>query len=162
MRRIAGLAIALAVLGTSASAQADNDIMNLLVGPVLGIRLSGPDGEHGVIGLEGGVGWGAERINLGVEHRADRWLYYVELDPWLLVGASFGFGVDSAGEGQGIVGLWEGIPVGGDFLHHHVGCPGLLSAFTVAAGLRYTGVLELYVTVKAGVSEEILGGTVCD
>jgi hypothetical protein len=153
-------AIAL-VVAAGAPVRAENNIMNLLVGPVLGFRLSGGGDDHAVFGLEGGAGWGPERINLGVEHRADRWLYYAELDPWLLLGGSFGFGVDSEGEVHNIVGVWEGIPVGCEFLHHHVGCPGLLSAFTISGGLRYTGVLELYVSVKAGISQAIDRPVVC-
>ena len=134
-------------------AHADNNLHNYLIGPVFGIRLSGPSGNVGLIGVEGGVGWGPERINLGFVHRADRELYYVELDPWLWVGGSFGVGIDSAGESHGIIGLWEGIPLAGDSLHK---CPaGYSSAFTIAAGLRYTGVVELYATIKAGVSEPI-------
>jgi hypothetical protein len=142
---------AIAALG--APAHADNELRNILVGPVLGIRLSGPDGDHGVIGLEGGVGWGPERINLGFVHRADRELYYVELDPWLWVGGSFGLGVDSAGEPHGIIGLWEGIPIAGEALHHCAS--GMSSIVTLAGGLRYTGVFELYLTVKAGASEPV-------
>lgn len=141
------------VAALGAPAHADNELRNVLVGPVLGIRLSGPDGDRGVIGLEGGFGWGPERINLGFVHRADRELYYVELDPWLWVGGSFGLGVDSAGESHGIIGLWEGIPIAGEALHR---CPsGMSSIVTLAGGLRYTGVLELYVTLKAGASEPV-------
>lgn len=138
-----------------APARADsNNLNNFLIGPVFGVRLSGPsDGDFGLLGVEGGIGWGPERINLGFVHRAGRELYYAEIDPWLYLGGSFGFGVDSEGEGHGIIGLWEGLPVGGDALH---GCRrGYASVITVAAGLRYTGVLELYATIKAGVSQGV-------
>lgn len=149
-RAILALAVVAAV---AAPARADNDLHNFLIGPVFGVRLSGPSGDVGVIGIEGGVGWGPERFNLGFVHRAGRELYYVEIDPWLYLGGSFGFGVDSEGEGHGIIGVWEGLPIAGDFLHR---CPrGYASAVTVAAGLRFTGVLELYATVKAGVSQAI-------
>jgi hypothetical protein len=162
-RAVLHLVVALAALtATGHRAHADDNIMNFLVGPVLGVRLSGDSGERAVVGIEGGIGWGPERINLGVEHRADLWLYYAELDPWLLVGGSFGVGVDSAGDSHGIVGGWEGIPLGGEFLHGHAGCPRHLSAITVATGLRYTGVLELYVTVKAGVSEQVIEPVFCE
>src|SRR6185436_16758504 len=87
----------------AAPARADG-LANVLVGPVVGIQLSGRGG--GVIGFEGGVGLGPERINLGFEHRSDRDLYYLEFDPWLYIGGSFGFGIDSAGQPQGIIGLW--------------------------------------------------------
>jgi len=138
-----------------APARADsNNLNNFLIGPVFGVRLSGPsDGDFGLLGVEGGIGWGPERINLGFVHRAGRELYYAEIDPWLYLGGSFGFGVDSEGEGHGIIGIWEGLPVAGDALH---GCRrGYASVITVAAGLRYTGVLELYATIKAGVSQGV-------
>src|SRR5262245_1727189 len=97
-------AFALAVIAAlAARVHADDKLNNFLVGPVFGIRLSGPSGGVGVIGVEGGFGWGPERINLGFVSRADRELYYVELDPWLWVGGSLGIGVDSAGEEHGIV-----------------------------------------------------------
>jgi len=153
-RAIFALALVAAV---PAPARADNDLHNFLIGPVFGVRLSGPSGgDFGVLGVEGGIGWGPERINLGFVHRAGRELYYVELDPWLWLGGSFGLGVDSEGESHGIIGVWEGLPVAGRFLHSHA-CPfgDYESAVTIAAGLRYTGVLELYATIKAGVSQPI-------
>lgn len=141
-----------ATLAIAAPARADRgDLRNALIGPVIGLRLSGPDGDAGVYGVEGGLGIGPERFNVGFVHRADRELYYVEFDPWLWVGGSLGLGVDSAGEPHGIVGLWEGFPVAGNALHD---CPtGFSSVVTLAGGIRYTGVVELYVTLKAGVSE---------
>lgn len=142
------------IVATAAPARADNDVRNVLFGPLIGLRLSGPsEGHHGVIGLEGGVGWGPERINLGFEHRDDLDLYYLEFDPWIWVGGSLGFGVDGAGQPHGIVGLWEGFPIAGAAAH---GCPdGFGSLVTIAGGLRYAGALELYVTVKAGMSESV-------
>ncbi|TMQ09224.1 MAG: hypothetical protein E6J90_24010 [Deltaproteobacteria bacterium] len=114
---------------------------NWLVGPVLGIRLSGQGGSRGVLGVEGGVGIGPERVNLGVEHRDGKLFGYLELDPWLLVGASIGLGVDSDGQVQPALGVWEGIP-------HKLGNDPCYSSkydaeVIVAVGYRYTGVHEL-------------------
>lgn len=152
MKRVFLAAIAaLSLAALAAPARADNSLQNFLIGPVLGIRLGGPPGDRGVIGVEGGVGAGPERLNFGFEHRLDREFYYVELDPWLWLGGSLGFGVDSKGEAKGIIGLWEGLPVAGDALH---GCPsGYSSMVTLAVGIRYSGVTELYATLKAGVSQ---------
>jgi len=162
-RTVAAIAVTL-VATAAAPARAENNFMNFLVGPVIGFRISGPSSDdHAVLGVEGGIGWGPERINLGIDHRAGRSLYYIEFDPWLIVGGSFGLGVDSAGEQHGIIGLWEGVPLGGEFLKHHVGCPSrFLSALTLAGGVRYTGVLEIYLTLKAGVSEDFERPVVCD
>lgn len=130
---------------------ADADGTNVLIGPVLGLRLGGPAGSVGVFGIEGGVGNGPERLNLGFEHRADKMFGYIELDPWLVLGASLGVGVDSDGNPQPVLGLWEGVPL------KLPGCeisPGRYdTAVSIAAGYRYTGVHELYVTVKAGKSQ---------
>jgi len=152
-RAIFALAI---VAALPAPARSDDNLNNFLIGPVFGIQLTGPGPKGGVLGVEGGIGWGPERFNLGFEHRAGRELYYVEIDPWLYIGGSFGLGVDSEGESHGIIGMWEGLPVAGEFLHSH-SCPlgDYASAVTIAAGLRYTGVLELYATIKAGVSQPI-------
>lgn len=143
VRHLAALLLAIAVPST---ARADDEL-NYLVGPVLGVRLGGPEGNRGIWGLEGGVGWGPERINAGVTHRLDTLFGYVELDPWYILGGSLGFGVDANdGKVYPVVGLWEGIPL------KYPDCdgPGLHDAVTIAAGYRWTGVHELYVTVKAG------------
>ncbi len=147
-RAVIGLVL---VAAACPPARAD-ELRNYLIGPVLGIRLSGPPGDAGVLGVEGGIGWGPERINIGFEHRANRELYYLELDPWYVVGGSFGFGVDDTGVPHGIIGLWEGIPLRGV-----LDCPsgGFARAATLAVGIRYSGFVELYLTVKAGVSEKL-------
>src|SRR3954464_3027307 len=102
-------AIVLALLVMSAT-RADAGDMNWLIGPVLGIRLGDHPGSSGVFGVEGGVGYGPPRVNLGFEHRAGKLLSYLEFDPWFLLGFSAGFGVESDGEPQLVLGLWEGVP----------------------------------------------------
>jgi hypothetical protein len=124
-----------------------------LVGPVIGVRLGGPPGDRTVLGVEGGFGLLFERFNFGFEHRLNHELYYAEFDPWYWVGGSLGLGLDSRGDVQGIFGMWEGVPLGGNALHN---CPpGYSSLVTLAVGIRYSGVLEFYGTFKAGVSEAI-------
>jgi hypothetical protein len=132
------------VLAGAADARADV-VDNWLVGPVLGIHVGDPRSSL-LIGFEGGIGHGAERFNLGFEHRADKELYYAELDPWFVVGGSFGVGVDSDRTLQPIIGLWEGVPIA----PWSGACDAWHSAVTVAVGYRYTGVHEIYLTVKAG------------
>jgi hypothetical protein len=148
MRKLAALG---AVLVLCAQARADaRDGKNVLIGPVLGLRLGGPPGDPLILGVEGGFGKGPERLNLGFTRRLDHQLYYLEVDPWFIIGASFGWGIDSNGEGHGIIGLWEGWPIAGD-----VPCAGedWYRIATLAGGYRYTGVHELYITVKAGMTE---------
>ncbi|HEU0031374.1 MAG TPA: hypothetical protein VFQ53_12125 [Kofleriaceae bacterium] len=130
------------------------DDMNYLVGPVLGLRLGGPPGERGIIGIEGGVGYGPERINLGFTRRLDKTFGYVEIDPWYIAGFSFGAGVDSDGVAHGVIGVWEGLPL----RYPSCGEDGWESVITIAGGYRYTGVHELYLTVKAG---ETYDGAFC-
>jgi hypothetical protein len=139
------------LLLVASSSRADADSENWLIGPILGIRVGDHGGSRGVFGVEGGVGTGPERLNLGFEHRDDKLFAYLELDPWLLVGASLGFGVDSDGEPHPVVGVWEGLSLEGE------GCNGdqYERQMTIAAGYRYTGVHELYVTVKAGVAQPV-------
>jgi len=136
----------------AAGARADADsLRNALIGPVFGLRLGGHAGPRGVIGVEGGVGVGPERINLGFEYRDDKLFWYGELDPWYLIGVSLGIGVDSDGEAHGVLGVWEGVPLvlpgcevrGDDFGR----------AVTLSGGYRWTGVHELYVSMKAGQSQ---------
>jgi hypothetical protein len=140
--------LALALLIVSSSRADADDGTNWLIGPVLGIRLGNHAGSSGVIGIEGGVGSGPQRLNLGFEHRDDKLFSYLEIDPWLLLGASLGFGVDSDGEPHPVIGVWEGMLIGG------FGCSDKPDKqVTIAAGYRYTGVHELYVTAKAGVGQ---------
>jgi hypothetical protein len=122
---------------------------SVLAGPVLGLRLGRHGGRTGpLVGIEGGVGCGAERVNLGFEHRAGRGLAYLEVDPWFAIGASFGVGIDTAGTPQGILGVWEGVPV----VNSPLRCDTEKRfEITLAAGYRYTGEHELYVTAKTGV-----------
>ena len=145
--RLLGCLIALTALEPVAHAE----IANVLVGPVLGIRLGGPPGDRLIIGVEGGAGWGPERFNLGFTRRLDKMFYYVELDPWYIVGASLGVGVDSEGQTYGVAGVWEGFPL----VFPDCEGSGYFRAVTISGGYRYTGVHELYLTPKAGVSESI-------
>jgi hypothetical protein len=144
MRRL----VAVIAMLAPATAGAD-DARNALVGPLLGVRIGGREGTRGVVGVEGGVGYGVLRVNAGYEHRADRGFAYVELDPWFVVGATFGLGIDTEGEMQPVVGLWEGLPIEGIIC----GGRGFQRAVTVAVGYRYTGEHELFATMKAGVAE---------
>jgi hypothetical protein len=140
----------LAVLLLGGVAHADSgQTRNFLAGPVLGVAF----GHHEtslVLGVEGGVGIGPERLNLGAVNRDRHGFVYLELDPWYIVGGSLGLGVDTdSGEVSGLVGVWEGVPVRG------LDCNGLGYRFaaTLSVGVRYTGVVELYVAPKVGVAE---------
>jgi hypothetical protein len=146
------LVIALSLLALS-STRADAEGTNWLIGPVFGIRLGSHAGSDGVFGVEGGVGAGPERLNLGFEHRDDKVLGYVELDPWLLVGGTLGFGVDSEGDVQPVLGIWEGLPIKDPSCS--VPSSQYQTQVTIAGGYRYTGVHELYFTIKAGVAQNI-------
>jgi hypothetical protein len=137
------LIVAMVILATPQLALG-GDSENWLIGPVIGLRLGG--GFGGVFGVEGGYGLGPERINLGFEHRADKMFYYVEADPWYLVGGTLGIGVEEDGRIRPVLGVWEGIP-----LNFNGDCNGgWHTQLTLAVGYRYTGVHELYATVKAG------------
>lgn len=143
------LVVVVAVLCAANTAHADDDdLANVLVGPVIGLRLSGgePGSSPFIVGLEGGVGYGPERINVGFEHRSDHDFGYVEFDPWYLLGGSFGFGVNENGDANGVIGFWEGLPIVGN----EAPCSGWHTSVTISGGYRYTGVHELYVSAKAG------------
>lgn len=148
--RIFPIAVVL-VLGSSGRANADGQ--NALIGPIIGVKFGGPPGPRGVFGIEGGVGLGPERVNVGFEHRAGKGFGYIELDPWLLIGASLGVGLETDGTIQPVLGLWEGVPVVApscdDFSTHYQ------PTITFALGYRYTGVHELYVSIKAGVGKNL-------
>ena len=51
-----------------------------------------------------------------------------------------------------VLGIWEGLP-----LDNHGGCSGWHDQITISGGYRYTGVHELYLTIKAG----MMNGNVC-
>lgn len=129
------------------------DLANVLIGPVLGVRLGGPPGDRAIIGFEGGGGYGPERGNAGYEHRLDKDFFYVELDPWYLLGGTVGFGIDGDGNTSPVLGVWEGVPLSAG----QQSCTDWNRTITLAGGYRYTGVHELYVTVKAG----CLHGIIC-
>ena len=120
------------------------DQENFLIGPLFGFVLGGKGGA--VFGIEGGAGVGPERVNLGYSHRQDKGLFYIELDPWLYVGGTLGIGVEDDGKTfHPVLGVWEGYPV-----IQPTSCSDWGNTVTIAGGYRYTGVHELYVTIKAG------------
>lgn len=139
------------VLARSDRAHADYEGTNLMIGPVFGIRLGGSSTQpRSIFGVEGGVGWGPERLNLGFTRRLDKTFGYIELDPWWVVGASLGVGIDSDGKASPVLGIWEGVPV------RYPGCgdTGWQTVITISVGYRYTGVHELYIAPKAGSTYE--------
>jgi len=141
------------VLAGAADARAGNDLENWLVGPVFAIQIGGHPNSRGVIGVEGGGGYGPERFNVGFEHRGDgKTFAYADIDPWYLLGGTLGFGFDSDGKVEPVVGVWEGLP-----LNHAGSCEGWHPQLSISAGYRYTGVHELYVSIKAGE----MNGNVC-
>jgi hypothetical protein len=142
--RLVVLAVVL-VAAFASPARADGDLLNFSIGPVFALKLSGP-GSSPVIGIEAGVGYGPERINLGFEHRSDHDAGYVELDPWYIIGGTLGIAIDDENKAHGVGGVWEGIPVAG----FEGGCSGWQNMVTLAGGYRYTGVHELFLTLKAG------------
>jgi hypothetical protein len=150
--------LACAVLGLVVAwarpARADGSMLNFSVGPVFAIKLNGAGEWPAVIGLEGGVGIGPERINLGFEHRADHDAGYAEFDPWFVIGGTVGVAVDDDGTRHVVAGAWEGIPVAG----FEGSCNEWQDMVTLAGGYRYTGVHELYLTIKAG----RIDGSICN
>jgi hypothetical protein len=130
--------------------------VNAMVGPVVGIRLGGH--SEGIVGLEGGVGCGPERVNAGIELRSRKRSEYLELDPWFIVGGSLGIAFDEDGQRSPLVGIWEGLPLADNTCSGPRDAngestptgPGAHQIISISAGYRYTGVHELYATVKAG------------
>jgi hypothetical protein len=143
-----------AIVATTASdAAADLEELNYLAGPVIGFSFGNRSGTGGgLLGLEAGAGLGPERVNIGIEHRDDESFGYLELDPWYVVGASFGFGVGSETGAQPVLGLWEGIPLTDNLCR---GEDERITMVTIAAGYRYTGVHEFYITPKVGTGPSI-------
>jgi hypothetical protein len=150
------LVIAVVVLvALSSSAHADDAAgANVMIGPILGLRLGGPGGSRAILGVEGGGGWGPERLNLGFTRRLGKTFSYVELDPWLFVGVSLGAGIDSDGKVSPVLGIWEGLPI----RYPECGDHGWQPVVTLSVGYRYTGVHELYFAPKAG---SIYDGGIC-
>jgi hypothetical protein len=147
------LVIVLVMLGLAGEARADicagggvGFETNATFGPVLGVRLGGPSGNRAILGLEGGIGCGPERLNVGFTWRLDRTFAYVELDPWLYVGMSLGVGVDTRGKAYPVLGIWEGLPLEAP----ECGVVDWRTVITLSVGYRYTGVHELYIAPKLG------------
>lgn len=162
MGRLAGTCAVLAAVMATAPrpARADLDLRNALIGPLIGVRLGSAPGPRGVFGIEGGLGFGPERINVGIEHRSGTSFSYIELDPWFVVGGSLGVGVDGEGVVRPVLGAWEGVPLE---LNRRCGPDRQAqdakeALLTFAVGYRYTGTHELYVTVKAGISGNLCSG----
>ena len=140
--RAAIVVLGLLVCGT---ANADSNLANWLLGPVVGVQLGGKGGL--VLGFEGGGGYGPERFNLGFEHRPDNTsMGYIEVDPWYIVGGTLGFGVQDNGKVQPVLGLWEGLPLA----QSSTSCDGWRRVITISGGYRWTGVHDLYLSLKAG------------
>ncbi|HEX7840059.1 MAG TPA: hypothetical protein VF469_21430 [Kofleriaceae bacterium] len=146
------LMIAIALLLVS-SPRAEADGVNILAGPIFGLQFGGSTDSHSVFGIEGGVGLGPERANLGFEYRDRKSFGYVELDPWFILGVSLGAGIDSDGELHPVGGVWEGLPI--KYPNCDSSTTKYQAAVTLSAGYRYTGVHELYLSVKAGVSQNL-------
>jgi hypothetical protein len=146
--------IAIATATTIVACSASSHYYNALAGPVLGVRLGGAPGSRAVIGLEAGAGWTVERFNLGVDHRAGHTLYYLELDPWLVLGATIGLAVDDVADLHPVLGAWEGVLVAP--LVHPADCLDVpddrrfYPTITLSIGYRYTGEHELYLAPKFG------------
>jgi hypothetical protein len=147
---------ALAALVIAATPRAHADVCgnddSALVGPVLGIYWGRGKPAAALLGVEGGVGCGPERINAGVTNRGGEAFAYLELDPWLYVGASLGVGYGFDTGWHGLVGVWEGVPI---VLPD--GCSEQGQIVTLSIGYRYTGRHELYFAPKAGHG----GGAIC-
>jgi len=138
------MVVLVVVLAMPAVARADGDLENFLIGPVFGIVVGGKGGA--AIGVEGGAGLGPERINVGFDHRVGKDFFYAEIDPWLYLGGTLGVGIEGDGKTlHPVLGAWEGYP-----LIMPSGCSDWGTAVTIAGGYRYTGVHELYLTIKAG------------
>jgi len=139
------LHVALLLWPAIAAADRGNDV-NFMAGPLIGASHSSDHGWQLLWGAEGGVGLGPERVNFGIDRRAQKLFGYLELDPWLLAGASLGFGVDEDGEAHPVLGIWEGTPLR-DYPcgnGHYI----FMASFSI--GIRYTGAWELYAAPKAG------------
>lgn len=152
MRSLAIAALVLVATPAYAEDSSDDAVFNALAGPVLGLHWGGGRPAGLAAGLEGGVGWAPwVRVNLGFEQRGDGPWFYGSVDPWFLVGATVGYGRYGHGRGDGMVGLWEGIPLAAPGCGDH----GLGAAASLAIGYRYNGVHELYATIKGGISERV-------
>lgn len=143
------IALVLLLISTRASAAGPPfEGPNVLVGPMLGFRFGSAHGPRVIVGAEGGVGWGPERANLGIEWRYDQgsWkaLAYAVLEPWFFLGVTMGLGVDVNGV-RPVVGLWEGLGLALD-------CDEWSPTVSIAIGYRYSGVPEIYLTPKVGVA----------
>jgi hypothetical protein len=152
--RVAACVLVVAVAAHASRAHADvcGDDDNALVGPVLGIFWGKGKPRGALLGVEGGFGCGPERINAGVTNRGDEPFAYLELDPWLYIGASLGVGYGFDTGWSGIVGVWEGIPI-----ELPESCSERGEIVTLSVGYRYTGRHELYFAPKAGYG----GGGIC-
>lgn len=152
--------IVILVLVVATPARADELPINWFGGPVFGITWErhtgrakaehGPYGEREVfLGLEGGPGVLADRLNLGVSNRGGELFVYGEVDGWAGLGVTLGAGYGLESGLHPIAGGWEAIAVP----LSDGGCddPSLIRMLSIAVGVRWTGVLEAYITPKIGV-----------
>ena len=119
---------------------------------MLGYRIGYAPGSRLIVGAELGAGFGPERLNIGVTRRLNTSFAYIEIDPWYLVGASLGVGVDEDGEAHPIIGLWEGLPI--MYPTCDYSDPDLEPVLTLSIGYRYTGVHEIYLAPKVGAGSQ--------
>jgi hypothetical protein len=153
--KLAWIVAAAAALRPGMARAEPADATNWMIGPLLGLRLGGADDvRRSILGVEGGGGWGPERLNVGVTRRLGKTFTYVELAPWYVAGLSLGAGIDSDGKTHPVIGVWEGLPL----RYPACGDDGWQPVITLSAGYRYTGVHELYVAPKVGT---IYGGGIC-
>src|SRR5262249_41538110 len=134
------IALVLAIGSHTAGAEPRRPAPHSLVGPLLrGPPAGGPSpGRPGRRRARRVWGGGPERLTIGAERRGGKLFGYLELDPWLYVGGTVGFGYDQDGELEPVLGLWEGVPVHGmDCVRSRPGTP-----VTISIGYRYTGVHE--------------------
>lgn len=153
MRRGLALAGTIAIAAAPAAlpvraAHADHKFpTSTMVGPLFGIAWGKEHKAHPTAGIEGGIGLHELVIfNVGSTWRGDELFSYAELDGWLFLGGTFGFGHGTRDGWQAVAGIWEPLPIVKEI---DPGCDdATLVVFSV--GYRYTGLHELYITGKYG------------
>lgn len=156
--RVPGAALVAAVVvgivaGDASPASANHESETFptssLIGPVVGWTWGGGARPQGLVGVEAGLGFNLLLYaNAGLTLRNDEVFAYAELDGWLLIGATAGFGYGTKSEWQPVLGVWEALPV-------QVGEPSCSNqrVLVISAGYRWTGMHELYVAPKYGMTE---------
>lgn len=141
----------------SRSAFADYPL-NFLAGPQVAWSWGRTKGV--LWGWEAGVGYGAQRLNLGQAYGREQTLSYGVAEPYTLyVGGTLGVAFERTSGVLPVFGVWEGVPV----IYPEICEPERRADFgfllTVAVGYRYVGGHQVYVAPKAGVSHSAIG---CD